>query len=102
MDEFYTINQAAMVLKIHPLTVRRYIKEGKLKAYRAGGNIRISVNDLRAFTQNFIPHHQRMNKTSLLLRNRSQSISQTSPFSFSDPILALKGKGLSMNKLEEE
>lgn len=94
MDEFYTINQVAIVLKIHPLTVRRYIKEGKLKAYRAGGNIRVAVNDVRAFTQSFIPHHQRMNKF--------QSISQTNPFSFSDPILALKGKGLSMSKLEQE
>lgn len=102
MDEFYTINQVAIVLKVHPLTIRRYIKEGKLKAYRAGGNIRISVNDLRAFTQNFIPHHQRINKASLLLRNKSQSISQANPFSFSDPILALKGRGLSMSKLEQE
>lgn len=87
MDEFYTVNQAAIILKIHPLTVRRYIKEGKLKAYRVGGNVRISVNDLRAFTQSFITHHPK--------QSRVQTISQTHSFSFSDPILALKGKGLS-------
>lgn len=92
MDEFYTINQAAITLKVHPLTVRRYIKEGKLKAYRAGGNIRISVNDLRHFTENFIPHAQKQTKV--------QS-TQTKEFSFSDPILSLKGKGLSMSRIEQ-
>lgn len=102
MDEFYTVNQVAIVLKVHPLTIRRYIKEGKLKAYKVGGNVRVSVNDLRIFTQNFIPHHQKINKASLLLRNKSQSVSQANSFSFSDPILTLKGKGLSMSKLEQE
>jgi len=93
MEDFYTVNQAATVLKVHPLTIRRYIREGKLKAYRAGGNVRIAVNDLRNFAQNFMPHHIKQNKlqTSAQIRN----------FSFSDPILTLKGKGLSMAKLEE-
>lgn len=92
MEEFYTVNQAAITLKLHPLTVRRYIKEGKLKAYRAGGNIRISVNDLRLFTQNFIPHQKQV---------KAQNTLQTKEFSFSDPLMALKGKGLSMSKLEQ-
>lgn len=92
MDEFYTVNQTALVLKVHPLTIRRYLREGKLKAYRAGGNIRISVNDLRSFTQNFIINHTRQSRV-------SQS-PHTNSFSFSDPLLSLKGKGLSMSKLE--
>lgn len=92
MDEFYTINQTAVVLKVHPLTVRRYIKEGKLKAYRVGGSIRISLNDLRAFTESFIPQ----------ARVQKQQPSQTKPFSFSDPLFNLKGKGLSIAKLEEQ
>ncbi len=95
MDEFYTINQTAIALKVHPLTVRRYIKEGKLKAYRAGGNIRISVNDLRAFTQNFITRH----KTFKSQPNPEQIDSKQ--FSYTDPLLSLKGKGLSMSKLEQ-
>lgn len=94
MDEFYTVNQAAIVLRVHPLTIRRYIKEGKLKAYRVGGNIRISVNDLRLFTQNFIPHQTRQTKI--------QTTALTKEFNFSDPILSLKGKGMSISKLEQE
>lgn len=92
MEEFYTVNQASIVLKVHPLTIRRYIKEGKLKAYRAGGNIRISVNDLRAFTQNFVIH-QRQSRPS----GDQQTIQS---FSSDDPLFRLKGRGLSMSKLE--
>lgn len=94
MDEFYTINQVAVILKVHPLTVRRYVKEGKLKAYRAGGNVRISVYDLKNFTQSFITHHMRQNKLPISSPARS--------FSFSDPILSLKGKGLNISKLRQE
>lgn len=91
MDEFYTVNQTAIALKVHPLTVRRYIKEGKLKAYRVGGNIRISLNDLKAFTQNFMPQPK-------LIR---QQPTQTQAFSFNDPLFNLKGKGLGISKSEK-
>lgn len=94
MDEFYTVNQAAIALKVHPLTIRRYIKEGKLKAVRAAGNIRIALNDLRNFTQNFIPHHRSQRSA------QEQSIS-TKALSFSDPIFRLKARGFSISKLEQ-
>lgn len=99
MEEFYTINQAAVALKVHPLTIRRYIREGKLKAYRAGGNIRIAVNDLRSFTQNFIPHHKTIRVTTTQTEQQEVSIKN---FSFNDPFLSLRGKGLSISKLEQQ
>lgn len=95
MEEFYTINQAALALKVHPLTIRRYIKEGKLKAYRMGGNIRIALNDLRAFTQNFIPRH----KASRPFSQTEQGTASRS-LSVTDPLFRLKARGLSMSKLE--
>lgn len=98
MEEFYTVNQAAVALKVHPLTVRRYIKERKLKAYRIGGNIRIAVNDLRSLTQNFIPRHKPV-KTAHLQADLQNSSAKS--FSFSDPLLSLRGKGLSISKLEQ-
>jgi len=91
MEEFYTVNQAAIALKVHPLTVRRYIKEGKLKAVRVGGNVRIALNELRAFTQDFIPHTK---------QTRVQTATQTKAFNFNDPLLRLKGRGMNMSKLE--
>lgn len=97
MEEFYTVNQAALALKVHPLTIRRYIRERKLKAYRIGGNIRIAVNDLRFFTQNFIPRHKSTKPTNASTEPQESSAKS---FSFSDPILSLRGKGLSISKLE--
>lgn len=92
MEEFYTVKQAGIAVKVHPLTIRRYIKEGKLKAIRVGGAVRIALNDLRAFTQDFIPHTKHV---------KLQVSSPTKMFSFDDPLLRLKGRGLSMNKLED-
>jgi len=92
MEDFYTVNQTAIALKVHPLTVRRYIKEGKLKAVRVGGNVRIALNDLRSFTQDFIPHTKQV---------RTQATFQTKSFGLSDPLLNLKGRGISMSKLEQ-
>ncbi|MBU1031569.1 helix-turn-helix domain-containing protein [Patescibacteria group bacterium] len=91
MEEFYTVNQTAIALKVHPLTVRRYIKEGKLKAVRVGGNVRIALNDLRSFTQDFIPHTKQV---------RVQTATANKSFNFNDSFLRLKGRGVNMSKLE--
>lgn len=88
MEQFYTVSQAADILKVHDLTIRRYIKEGKLKAYRAGGNIRVSVNDLRTFVEGFTAPSKITRLTA----------SQKNPFSISDPIFRLKARGISMSK----
>lgn len=92
MEEFYTVAQTALTLKVHPLTVRRYIVEGKLKAHRIGGNVRIALNELRAFVQTFTPYAK---------QSEIQPTTQTKPFSFSDPFLSLRGKGLNISKLRQ-
>ncbi len=88
MEEFYTVLQAAKVLKIHQITLRRYIREGRLKAYRVGGNIRISVADLKIFTQNFVPR-----------TGSSKEFPRPNygKFSFNDPLFRLKGRGLGVD-----
>jgi len=96
MEELYTINQAAIALKVHPLTIRRYIREGKLKAFRVGGNIRISLNDLRAFTQNFIPR-QRMPRQ----MQNEHDLAPKRVFSINDSLFRMKARGLSLSKLEQ-
>ena len=92
MDDFYTINQAAFTLKVHPLTIRRYIKEGKLKAFKVGGNIRVSVSDLRNFVEGFSPNP----------KLHRFSTEQRKPFTFSDSFFRLKARGLSMDKTSLE
>lgn len=90
MEELFTVYQAAGALKVHHITIRRYIKEGKLKAFRAGGNIRISPEDLKAFTQNFVPK----------IKNPKESSAKAEAnFSFDDPLFRLKARGLGINRV---
>ncbi len=88
MEEFFTVSQVAVALKVHAITIRRYIREGKLKAVRAGGNIRISEAELRNFTQNFVPRSKNL---------REFPRTSHGNFSFNDPLFRLKGRGLGIN-----
>jgi len=42
-----TVNEVAKKVKVHPMTVYRWIKNGKLKALRIDGIIRIQENDYK-------------------------------------------------------
>lgn len=88
MEEFYTVSQASVALKIHQITIRRYIKEGRLKAYRVGGSIRISESDLKAFTRTFVPRNKGSKDFPKPLHGS---------FSFNDPLFRLKGRGLGVD-----
>lgn len=92
MEELFTVSQIAENLKVHPITIRRYIKEGKLKAFRAGGNVRISAQDLKAFTQSFVPK----------IKNPKAPSKAEVNFSFDDPLFRLKARGLGMNRLNQK
>lgn len=48
----YTTEQVAQILQIHPLTVLKYIKFGKLKAVKLGRVYRITEVCLQQFLQN--------------------------------------------------
>lgn len=88
LDNFLTVRQVAFILKIHHLTVRRYIKEGKIKASRIGGSVRIKESALQESSKEFstIPR-------SPVFKNRSSSVKIFSEY---DPILRFKGVGVSL------
>lgn len=48
--ELYTVEQAAEGLQLHPKTVLRLIREGRLKAAKIGKAYRIQRSDLDAFS----------------------------------------------------
>jgi len=53
MDKtYYTVDQIADLLHIHPKTIQRYIREGKLPARKIGKSWRVSGHDLSRFTEN--------------------------------------------------
>ena len=89
MDNLLNINQVAFILKVHPLTIRRYIKEKKLKAVRAGGNVRVKESELGNFNKDFTA-----------VPSKKQEIKKIRPakvFTLDDPLFRLKGRGASLN-----
>jgi excisionase family DNA binding protein len=90
MDNLFNVNQAAFILKVHPLTIRRYIKEGRLKASKVGGAIRIKEKDLHDFNKDYTPN-TRSPETGMRVK-----INPAKPFSMEDPFLRLNGRGASI------
>ncbi len=48
-DRLLTVQEVAERLRVHPITVRRHIKAGRLRAVRVGRSVRVRVSDLEAF-----------------------------------------------------
>lgn len=89
MDNLLNVNQVAFILKVHPLTVRRYLREGKLKAVRVGGNVRIKESQLIEFNKDFssTPSQKQVVKNKII---------PAKTFNAEDPLLRLKGRGASL------
>lgn len=88
MDNLLNVNQVAFILKVHPLTVRRYIKDGRLKAIRAGGNVRIKESQLQDFSKEF---------SSVPRKRQTKSGDKTMKiFTIDDPLFHLLGRGASL------
>jgi excisionase family DNA binding protein len=88
MENLYNVNQAAFILKVHPLTVRRYIKEGVLKAVKIGGNVRIKESQLQAFSRDFTPRQE----VTISSPFRKSSNITTKKFTNADPLLKMQGR----------
>lgn len=50
-ETYYSVEQISQILSIHPKTVQRYIREGKLRAAKIGKSWRVSGHDLSVFTE---------------------------------------------------
>ncbi len=48
---YYSVEQIAQMLNIHPKTIQRYIREGKINAVKLGKSWRVSGHDLSRFTE---------------------------------------------------
>ena len=86
MNNLLSVNQVAFILHVHPLTIRRYIRDKKLKALKIGGNIRIDENSLQDFHKEIETpgQKQKIFKNSRLMDKQ---------FTQDDPFLRLQGRG---------
>lgn len=90
-ETLFSVRQVGILLKVHPLTVRRYIKEGKLKAIRIAGNIRIPQSYLDNFSEDVQP-----TKYGIKPVPKKNKITE---FSLDDAIFRLKGRSLSIRAI---
>lgn len=88
MENLFNVNQAAFILKVHPLTVRRYIREGVLKAIKVGGNVRIKETSLQEFSRDFTPRQDATN----VMPYRRPASSRARKFTNADPLLKMQGR----------
>ncbi len=51
-NDYYTVDQISNMLNIHPKTIQRYIREGKLRAAKIGKGWRVNGHDLSTFIEN--------------------------------------------------
>ncbi len=51
MEKYYTVEQVAKLLSMHPKTIQRYIREGKLQANKIGKSWCITGHDLSIFVE---------------------------------------------------
>ncbi len=58
MEEILTAEQVAQILQVHPFTVLKFIKQGKLKASKLGRVYRIRKSDVDKFLDNQIEQTQ--------------------------------------------
>lgn len=51
-DRYYSVEQISKLINMHPKTIQRYIREGKLCASKVGKSWRVNGHDLSAFMEN--------------------------------------------------
>ena len=49
MDKLLTIQEVAKYMRVHPMTIKRWIKAGNLKATRFGHTLRVSEKEVEDF-----------------------------------------------------
>ncbi len=48
-EEFYLVSELASALRVSQMTIYRYIKKGKIKAYKIGKEFRFAKKEFDAF-----------------------------------------------------
>lgn len=52
IEQFLTTEQVANILQVHPFTILKFLKEGKLRGIKLGRVYRIKESDVHEFLEN--------------------------------------------------
>ena len=66
MPSYFTVDQVAQLIDMHPKTIRRYIQEGRLSACKVGKQYRVNQTELDRFMGRE-PHTKGSNGNSLAM-----------------------------------
>lgn len=55
-EKFFTTEQVANILQVHPFTILKFIREGKLKGIKLGRVYRIKESDIKKFLEERMTH----------------------------------------------
>jgi excisionase family DNA binding protein len=58
MDELLTVQEVARICRVHEVTIRRHIAQGRLKAVRVGRSLRVRPQDVEAYVEPSVGDHQ--------------------------------------------
>ena len=81
--ELMTVKEAAELLRVTPITVRRYIADGRLPAVRVGKGVRVQKEAIEQFPKPLQPKG----------RARKSAVRRGKPFTMNDPLWNLAGIG---------
>lgn len=80
MDEkFLTTEQVAGILQVHPYTILKFVKEGKLKGVKLGRVYRILESDVRRFIEERLTGKKRSTQSSQPSTTRSEQTHSLPP-----------------------
>ena len=51
-SKFLTVREVAEMLKVNKMTIYRYVKAGKIEAYKVGKDFRIQETEIEKFLEN--------------------------------------------------
>ena len=77
VDEYLTVAEVAARLKVHPITVRRLIKAGRLPVVRVGRAVRVRAEDVPAHAASRPVVQLRPPPTKQQLEDRRRAIEET-------------------------
>jgi excisionase family DNA binding protein len=81
--ELLTVYEAADILRVNPMTVRRYITDGRLTAVRVGKGVRVRKESLEGMLTPVEPRR----------RPRPSRLPTGRPFTLDDPLWNIVGAG---------